>query len=143
MGMKIGLDIHGVIDTYPELFAKLSRDWTVAGHEVYIITGEPRETSVQTVVDAGMLYMENFKDFFSIVDWHIDHKTPSLRQDDQGHYWVDRNEWIGTKGLIATELGLDMHFDDCIEYFEYFPKTCCTIYVPPTNFDLVLDILHP
>jgi hypothetical protein len=133
--MKIGLDIHGVIDTYPDRFARLSQRWAEYGHQVYIITGEPEKSAHQTVDEAGIHY----HGFFSIVDYHIKNQTPSLRQDDRGHYWVDRHVWLATKGDIAREVGLDMHFDDQIEYFEYFPKTCSLIYVPPTNFNLVLD----
>jgi hypothetical protein len=135
--MNIGLDIHGVIDKYPEMFAKLSMRWREKGHRVYIITGEPAETARPTVDDAGVQY----DGFFSIVDYHIQNETPSLRQDDKGHYWVDRQEWLSTKGVIAKEVGLDVHFDDQLEYFEYFPKECTLIYVPKENFDFVLDSL--
>ena len=107
------------------------------GHEVYIITGEPRNTAEPTVHGAGV----EFDRFFSIVDYHIENNTPSLRQDDKGHYWVDRHEWLATKGKIAEEVGLDIHFDDQIEYFEYFPKSCSLIYVPKIGFEKVLDVI--
>jgi hypothetical protein len=136
-GMNIGLDIHGVIDKYPKLFAELSKGWAEAGHYVYIITGEPEGTARPTVDEAGVTY----DGFYSIVDYHIWMKTPSLRQDDKGHYWVDRHEWLPTKGQIAKEVGIDIHFDDQIEYAEYFPRSCSFIYVPPVNFDLVLDTI--
>lgn len=135
--MKIGFDIHGVIDAYPELFEQLSRKLKAEGHEIYIITGEPKETAEPTVIEAGVIYDH----FFSIVDYHIQQKTSSLRQDDKGHYWVDRNVWLATKGDIAKQVQLDVHFDDQLEYFEYFPKECCTIYVPPTYFDKILDTI--
>jgi len=133
--LNIGLDIHGVIQTYPDLFSKLSKKLIAEGHEVHIITGEPKKSAEQTVIEAGVDYTH----FFSIVDYHVENNTPSLRQDDKGHYWVDRNIWFATKGDYARRIGLDLHFDDQREYFEYFPKECCTIYVPKINFDKTLD----
>jgi hypothetical protein len=38
--MRVGLDIHGVIDKHPELFSFLSITLIMAGHEVHIITGQ-------------------------------------------------------------------------------------------------------
>jgi hypothetical protein len=135
--MKIGLDIHGVIDTYPDRFKELSEAWDAQGHEVYIITGEPQESAQPTVDYAGVLY----DDFFSIVDYHVKNNTPSLNQDENGHYWVDRNVWLATKGDYARRIGIDIHFDDQLEYAEYFPKECAFIYVPRTGFDKVLDCI--
>ena len=135
--MKIGLDIHGVIDTYPEMFRDLTLKWKNEGHEVHIITGEPYKTASPTVIENGVCYDE----FFSIVDHHVKVSAPSLRQDDKGHYWVDRPVWLATKGDYARRVGLDVHFDDQIEYAEYFPKHCSFIYVPKTNFEKVLDII--
>lgn len=133
--IKIGLDIHGVIDTYPKTFAYFSKAMRKIGNEIYIITGEPEKSARDVVEKAGVV----FDHFYSIVDYHIEKQTPSLRQDDRGHYWVDRQEWLATKGVIAEEVGLNVHFDDQIEYFEYFPKECTLIYVPKENFDLVVD----
>jgi len=136
--LKVGIDIHGVITNYADLFRDLSCRLDDLGHEIHIITGEPRATAEPEVHEAGVV----FHKFFSIVDYHIANNTPSLRQDDKGHYWVDRNIWIATKGNYAKDVSLDLHFDDQIEYFEYFPKTCTLIYVPPTNFNFILDDLR-
>jgi len=37
--MKVGLDIHGVVDVRPEFFSELSKLLVSNGHEVHIITG--------------------------------------------------------------------------------------------------------
>ena len=135
--MKIGIDIHGVLDTYTDKFAQLTEAWVKEGYQIHIITGEPEETAKRPLLDANI----RFHYFFSIVDYHILNKTPSLRLDDKGHYWVDRNVWLATKGDYARRQSLDLHFDDQIEYAEYFPKDCTFIYVPTINFDKILDIL--
>lgn len=137
IGLDIGLDIHGVIDTYPYLFRDLSLEWENHGHRIHIITGEPRKTALPTIIEYGICYNE----FFSIVDYHIEQNTPSLSQDENGHYWVDREVWMATKGNYAERVDLDIHFDDQIEYAPYFPKSCSFIYVPPSNFEKVIDTI--
>ena len=37
--MKFGFDIHGVIDTKPRFYSKLTHRLIEMGHEVHIITG--------------------------------------------------------------------------------------------------------
>ena len=133
--LNIGLDIHGVIDQYPFLFEELCYKWASQGHIIHIITGEPKKTARQATDDLI------FQHFFSIVDYHVEQKTPSLRRDKKGHYWVDRDVWLATKGNYARRVGLDIHFDDQVEYFGSFPKTCSLIYVPKKGFEKVLDSL--
>ena len=133
--MNIGLDIHGVIDQYPDLFERLCYEWASRGHIIHIITGEPKETARPATDDLI------FQHFFSIVDHHIEQQTPSLRCDENGHYWVSREEWVSTKGIYAKQVGLDIHFDDQVEYAPYFPKHCTFIYVPKKGFEKVLDLI--
>jgi len=135
MIMNIGLDIHGVIDTYIPLFEELCYKWASQGHTIHIITGEPKETA-RPATDHLI-----FHHFFSIVDHHVAENTPSLRRDDKGHYWVDRDVWLATKGNYARKVKLDIHFDDQVEYAPYFPKHCSFIYVPKTGFEKVLDTI--
>ena len=132
---KVGIDIHGVITNYSKFFKELSRSLYNAGHEIHIVTGEPEATARPTVDEADVV----FTHFFSIVDYHVKNQTPSLRQDENGKYWVDDEEWNKTKGDYAQRVGLDMHFDDQAEYAEFFPKNCSFIHVPPENFNLMLD----
>ena len=133
--LNIGLDIHGCIDQYIPLFEELCYKWASQGHIVHIITGEPKETAREATDDLI------FQHFFSIVDYHVEQNTPSLRQDDNGHYWVDRDVWVATKGNYAKRVGLDIHFDDQVEYAPYFPEACCFIHVPKTNFERILKTL--
>lgn len=133
--MNIGLDIHGVIDTYPALFERLCYEWASKGHIIHIITGEPSKTARVATDDLI------FHEFFSIVDYHVEQSTPSLRRDEAGHYWVDRDVWLATKGDYARRVDLDIHFDDQVSYAEYFPKSCGFVYVPKTNFEKILDLI--
>ena len=133
--MRIGLDIHGVIDKYPELFRKLSKEWVAQGHLVHIITGQEWENAKLTVDDAGINYTHQF----SIVDHHRELGTLMYKRSDKNGWWMESGLWVRSKGDYATSVGLDLHFDDNIEYAKYFPKSCTYIIVPSENFDTFTD----
>ena len=136
--MKIGIDIHGVIDTYPFGFAKLSRNLIQHGHEVHIVTGESWATAEPTIKKCLVKYTHHF----SIVDYHREKKTEGLYQDKDGNWWMGEKDWNASKGLYAQEVGLDIHFDDQDRYQSAFPKTCAFIIVEPVKYEMVLDVLN-
>lgn len=123
--MKIGFDIHGVIDKYPLIFRELSLEFKDLGHEVHIVTGSPRSKCEQYLKDIGIHYDE----YFSIVDYHKSRENPEIYQDDDGNWWMDDALWNKSKGDYAFRVGLDLHFDDCKEYMDHFPDECSTILV--------------
>ena len=131
--LNIGIDIHGVADLYKELFKELSIKWHEDGHRIHIVTGQEWEDSVQQVEDYGIVYDEHF----SIVDRHKQLGTEMYQRSDRKGWWVDPVAWNSSKGNYALSYGLDIHFDDQIEYAEYFPSFCTFILVPTTGFDEV------
>ena len=133
--MLIGLDIHGVIDRFPETFCKLSERWVKNGHEVHIVTGQEWE-AVRTTVDThGIQYTHHY----SIVDHHKNIGTPMYTRSDKDGWWMDKDIWMRSKGDYAMYADLDIHFDDSVEYAKYFPSSCTYVIVPRKNF--VLDRL--
>ena len=133
--MKIGLDIHGVIDLYPDRFRYLSHRLVSQGHEVHIITGQEWDKAKKTVEDNGITYTHHF----SIVDHHRAHGT-EMWQDGKGTWWMDNTTWVSSKGLYIHANTIDIHFDDSHEYGEYVPDTCTFILVPKTNFQKMFDL---
>jgi len=45
--IRLGIDVHGVADTFPDFFSKLSRELVSQGHEVHIITGTEHTRSLE------------------------------------------------------------------------------------------------
>ena len=119
--MKVGIDIHGVITEYPAFFSKLSELLMANGHEVYIITGRSWIEVSQEVKDANVQYTKQF----SIVDYHQQIGTPMTCKN--GSWWMDSRLWNSTKGDFCAREGIDVHFDNDEEYFEYFPHKCLLI----------------
>lgn len=132
--MKIGLDIHGVIDKYPKIFARLSKRLWKKGHQIHIITGESWETAKETVNKAGIVYTHHF----SIVDYHLRSGT-KMEHKDNG-WWMDRNVWVRSKGDYIHRKGIEIHFDDSYEYAEYCPDTCVFVLVPLYGFENFMDL---
>lgn len=114
---KIGLDIHGVIDTYPEYFATLSRRIKFLEEqnknvkfEVHIITGQEREHTEPIVRNFGIYYTH----FFSVVDYHKEIGT-KMWMDEKKTWWMDEKDWLRTKGDYIHRNNIDIHFDQIRE----------------------------
>jgi len=128
--MKVGLDIHGVIDRYPDKFYRLSKNLVDNGHEVHIVTGQEWVNVRGEVERAGVLYTHHF----SIVDHHLNIRT-KMTQDAKDTWWMDEGIWLRSKGDYIHRAGIDIHFDDSYEYGQYIPDTCTFVLVPKTNFE--------
>ena len=61
---KIGIDIHGVIDTFPEKFSRLASALYKDGAEVHIVTGSKRCPNVEALLEKANI---PFTHYFSIV----------------------------------------------------------------------------
>lgn len=122
--MRLGLDIHGVIDKYPDKMIKLAQDTLEKGGRVYIITGPPVETArkeLSAIMAERLMVRPFWTQIFSIVDYMKLKGIPNYT-DTNGHVWALReHDWNAVKGKIAKELALDLHIDDSPAYGEYFP----------------------
>ena len=97
--MKIGLDFHGVIDTYPHVFGPLSKILMASGHEVYVITGQQLLPAfLDQIVALGI----EFTSVVSITDYHLQNGT-NVRYDEKGEPWIDGKVWDSTKALLCED----------------------------------------
>jgi hypothetical protein len=114
--MILGLDYHGVIDKYPELFRELS--WEVFDSElgeVHIITGELDTEEFRTKL---RILGIRFTHLFSISSYHQALGTKIWFED--GRPWMDAETWNRTKADYCREHEIDLHIDDSMEYGKYF-----------------------
>lgn len=122
--MKIGLDIHGVMDEVPELFAVLSKTLVEAGHEVHVITGPPDGPRIrEELARLGI----SFTHFFSIVDYHQSIGSEIIT-DAKGHHYVDDYLWDKTKGDYCLREKIDLHIDDSDSYSFFFKTPYCRFF---------------
>lgn len=121
--MKLGLDYHGVIDKYPELFGMLSRLVMASGGQVYIITGHRATPEFALSLEhLGIEYTE----VLSVVD-HSQRHGVEVRYDGKGDPWIDEEIWNSTKADLCKRYNVDLHIDDSEIYGKYF--TGKTVYL--------------
>ena len=106
--IKIGFDLHGVINEYPQFFAKLSRALVYAGHDE---------------LDS---YGFHYTHFFSITEYH--EKKGTKVQWVKDHPFMDEYLWDRTKGDYCRKHRIDMHFDDTEAYRYFFSTPFCRYY---------------
>jgi len=128
--MKIGFDIHGCIDVYPEVFKNLGEKLIAKNHEVHIITGQEWEKVKHKVEKRGVPYTHHF----SIVDYHMTQGT-KMWKDEKGTWWMDEKIWLRSKGDYIRRADIEVYFDDSHEYGQWVPESCTFIVVPPKGFD--------
>jgi len=54
---------------------------------------------------------------------------------------MSERDWIMTKGLYAARIGLDVHFEDSLEYAPWFPPSCTFLHVGK-DFATALEIFQ-
>src|SRR5262245_61257895 len=113
--MKIGIDIHGVINAKPEFFSILTCLLVQNGHEVHVLTGS-KET--QEIIDELDNHGIAWTHFFSITDYCIK-KGVNVWYDEKNTPWMDQNEWEKAKGEYCAKEQIDLHIDDTIKYGDF------------------------
>jgi hypothetical protein len=118
MRIKIGLDLHGVIDRNPQFFIALARLIQQHGGEIHIITGTPFSEAERELLsyNSGVKWWDYF---FSIDDYLFEKKIPH-RIDERGGRIYEDNEWNRAKGIYCARRGIDLHIDDSEVYQEFF-----------------------
>jgi len=115
--MKIGIDIHGVVDSAPEFFSLITKLLVESGSEVHILTGKMvKHGAKEELEEFGISYTH----FFSIADFHAENKTKGMWYSDNGNPWVDNETWDRSKADYCREHQIDFHIDDTLRYGDYF-----------------------
>lgn len=119
--MKLGLDIHGVIDSKPEIFSFLSKSIIESGGEVHIITGGTWNEELKKLVEeSGVVYTHSF----SVYDYlkSIGAKQMGIIRFSDGttKEKFDDDLWDSIKGEYCQRNGIDLHIDDTEIYSKYF-----------------------
>lgn len=129
--MKLGIDIHGVIDKRPDVFSKLSRIMKSNGHEVHILTGSKITDSLRKDLKK---YDILYDSIFSILDFHSMEGT-HMWQDSESNWWIDNDIWNKTKAQYCEVQKIDFHIDDTKIYGKYF-KTPFTHFTVDGNIEI-------
>jgi len=112
--MKIGLDVHGVINKHIKFFSLLSSYFIANDHEVHIITGMKKSEYDKTYSDKYMPYTH----FYSITDDLLT-KIAYINDIHDRPRFSEYN-WNIAKGVYCKKNKIDIMLDDSDIYDKYF-----------------------
>lgn len=116
---KLGLDIHGVLDTNPVDFIHIAKEIKNEGGEVHVITGSSYNIELETFL-LNLSGGDKFWDeLVSIQDELIKTVKPEGINSHGRPYWFDK-DWDRVKGDYCRDNNIDLHYDDTERYIEYF-----------------------
>jgi len=115
--MKIGIDIHGVMDRHPDFFKSLISFLEQTGHTVCVVTGMAGDQAVKDLENAG--YDDLCVNLYSMVDYLLN-KGVKFDMSDPENPWCDDQIWWDAKARICQEYGIDYLIDDSYKYESAF-----------------------
>jgi len=117
---KLGLDLHGVIDSMPKEFAFLTNAIVSAGGEVHILTGGSWSPELENQVKS---YGIKWTHSFSVYDHLIKTaKTVGEIQFPDGTIQkkFEDGVWDHVKADYCREHNISLHIDDTLIYNDFF-----------------------
>lgn len=109
--MKIGIDLHGVIDDDPKLFKKVMILMHSQDREVYIVSGPPKIDIVVELNELGFEKGVHYEEVYSIVDF-LKESGVEMWQDGENRWWSNDEDWLSSKAKICNGLSLEYMLDD-------------------------------
>lgn len=112
---KVGIDIHGVIDSFPDKFMQLSRALVRDGAEVHVVTGIKRDEKVEALLSRSGI---EFTHYFSIVE-QLESQGEEISWQNGLPYAKD-DKWNNAKRDYCSREGIAMMIDDSPVYRDTF-----------------------
>ena len=120
MVLKIGLDLHGVIDRYPIFFKMLMKNLPAHDFEIHILTGINSDEAIKQLGAFGIT-RGDFRRLFSIEDFVKTRGYEHWRNEDGSFQCADEIFW-GAKGEYCHWNAIDIMVDNSIEFKSMMPK---------------------
>jgi hypothetical protein len=138
--MKLGLDIHGVIDSNPDSFAFMSQSVITAGGEVHIITGGSWTQDLENQIkEYGIKWTSHFSVYDYLLDSGIDSIGTIQFPDGTIQKKFDYHLWDTIKAGYCKSNNIDLHIDDTEVYSKYF-TTPFLLYKSSEDFEKISHI---
>lgn len=119
--MKVSFDLHGVLNDLPDVFQFLTEAIIDKGGEVHIITGSTTEKALLELEELGFKEGLNFTKVVGLPNYLEDLGCVSIGVNRQfGNLEYSDTDWNSAKGYYCKQNEINLHFDDTLEYGEYF-----------------------
>ena len=118
---KLGLDVHGVIDSMPEFFSFLTDSFIKNGGEIHIITGGRWDSEFEKQLNNfGVKWTHKFSvyDYLKELDAEVIGKVQFPDGTIQKKF--KNEDWDLIKSQYCKENGIDLHIDDTLIYNNFF-----------------------
>jgi hypothetical protein len=111
--MKFALDIHGVIDSLPDVFSFLSKAIISNGGEVHLVTGGTWSKALENrVKELGISYTHKF----SVYDFLIESNAEIVGEIEFPDGTIQKKFkdglWDKVKGEYCLKHNINLHIDD-------------------------------
>ena len=138
--MKLGLDIHGVIDSNPESFAFMSQSVIANNGEVHIITGGSWTSELEEQLKGyGIKWTSHFSVYDYLLESGIDSIGTIQFPDGTIQKKLDYHLWDTIKAGYCKSNNIDLHIDDTEVYSKYF-TTPFLLYKSSEDFEKISHI---
>lgn len=127
--MKIGFDIHGVIDTFDPFRTMIEKYLDDENVEVHVISGLEEKYLDNEI--GHLIDLDRIDNFFSVTDYLV--KKGAKITWVNGMPWADEEEWNMAKAAYCRKVGIDILFDDSpiyAPYFNHIDTIYCQIHNP-------------
>lgn len=128
------IDLHGVIDSNPIYFKKMTEDLIKSDNIVFICTGLRFQDAWDKLKKLGFKKDVNFSVILSISEI-LEEKLPAteIEYDVNMNVWVDDTLWWPMKGNLCKDYSIDVIIDDSEEYFVHVPKNVVKLHYHSTK----------
>ena len=121
--IRIGVDLHGVIDRNIKLFKRMAYMRHFSNIKIYVISGPPTSDVEQQLESIGIHKDIHYDHIATIVDFLRSQKDIEMWKDDKDTWWTSDENWWSAKAKICQELGISLMIDNTDRYKSYFEGT--------------------
>jgi nicotinamide-nucleotide adenylyltransferase len=117
--LKIGFDLHGVVDKKPAHFVALANSVRRGGGEVHVITGQSRDGVLERELLSYNGGIKWWDAIFSITDQLLATSVPYTIDEIGGKAFPDA-DWDSAKAKYCEKEGMTFHVDDSSVFGKFF-----------------------
>lgn len=119
--MKISIDLHGVLDDLHHVIKSLMSAVIKDNGEVHILTGSTTKRAIEELKELNLIQNTHYTHVQGLPDYleYKGKKPVGFNEQFQNNEYSDL-DWNSAKAQYCRENNIDLHFDDTIEYGDYF-----------------------
>lgn len=122
--MKIGVDLHGVLDRCPEDMKIVLASFMAMKAEVYVVSGPPTNQIINELEKLGFVRFVHYTGTLSVVDY-LRNSGVQMWRDENDNWWADDENWWDSKAAICKQVSIDFMIDDSDRYAPAFNLIDC------------------